>query len=321
MVSNTYDNTRCSWIMVSNTYDNTHGVLGLLLVTQQPIVVTGSHGSTDTNQESAIVVSTLCILFQSWFQNHRTQLRRSGSVLESVSPVAKVTSRVDSPTTPTPTTAPSPKQGPSAKEAPEVGTGIQTRMAASHAAISATCSTTYKPMTQVSVSPNHPFYFLTESRMDASPRSAKTLKRKTPSTSTKTPSPKSSGLREHAFSEPCLRRRRMTPRQRREHRKLTLRLLAQSTAVVNPDQPLDLSMKPAACDRLTPPAMNTQSSDVYSSERRRSAFLPMVGRNSTDPCYYPVTMAMGLMPYIGVNYPHFQSLLGHQWPVHGQLKK
>ena len=264
------------------------------------------------------MISTLYIFFQSWFQNHRTQLRRSGSMLESASPLAKVTSRVESPTTPT---APSPKQGPSAKEAPEMGTGIKTRIAASHATTSATCSTTYKPMTQVSVSPNHPFYFLTESRMDSSPRTAKTLKRKTPSTSTKTPSPKSSGLIERAVSEPCLRRRRMTPRQRREHRKLALRLVAQSTAVVNTDQPLDLSMKPAACDRLTPPTANTESSDVYSSERRRSAFLPMVGRNSTDPCYYPVTMAMGLMPYIGVNYPHFQSLLGHQWPVHGQLKK
>ena len=263
------------------------------------------------------MVSTLCILFQSWFQNHRTQLRRAGSMPESVSPVAKVTSRVESPTT-----APSPKLGPSAKEAPEVGTGIKIREAASQAATSATCSTTYKPMTQVSVSPNHPFYFLTESRMDASPRSAKTLKRKSPSTSTKLSSPKSSGLSERAVSEPCLRRRRMTPRQRREHRKLTLRLLAQSTAVVNPDQPLDLSMKPAACVRLTPPATNTHSSDVYStSERRRSAFLPIVGRNSNDPCHYPVTMAMGLVPYIGVNYPHFQSLLGHQWPLHGQLKK
>lgn len=234
--------------------------------------------------------------------------------------MAKLTSRIESPAT-----ASTPKREPAVtptsrehsplaeNEAPAVPTGNTSRLTESYAA---TFNNTYKPMTQMSLSPNHPFYFLTDSRMDACSKTVTSLKRKTPPT--KAPSAKSDrpGPGQRPASEPSSRRRRMTPRQRREHRKLALQLVTQSAVVTNPDQPLDLSTK-SSCDRLTSPAKNS-CTEAYSSERR-SAFLPMARRNSSDPYYYP--MAVGMVPYAGVNYPNFPSFLGHQWPVHAGIKK
>ena len=247
------------------------------------------------------------VLFQSWFQNHRTQLQRSasGPLRESVSPAATTTSCVEHQAFPNALT---PKREPASRStlneytplAANEATGNTSRvLTASRPTDTATINfaetNSYQQMSQTSLSPSHPFYFLTDGRE----RTEASLKRKSPSA--KEPSAKLGRHRPRPPVDP--RRRRMTPRQRREHRKITLQLMTQSTVVAHPDQPLDLSMKP---DMVTPSANSPSDARLFPTQRR-SSLPPMVARNPSDLYYYPLATAMGMMPYSGVNHPYFNS--------------
>ena len=227
-----------------------------------------------------------------------------------MSPLATITSRVEHQTFPA-DAAQTPKREPASRstlgeytplaahEAPIMATGSTSRVLAASrpidgARINFAQTNSYQQMSQTSLSPSHPFYFLTDGR----DRTEASLKRKSPST--KEPSAKAGRHRPRPPVDP--RRRRMTPRQRREHRKLTLQMMGQATVAPHPDQPLDLSMKP---DRLTPPANSPSSAKLYCSAERRASLPPMVARNPSDLSYYPLAIAMGLMPYSGVNHPYF----------------